>query len=138
MREKACSWAQRWTPSEQKSDYGEFKHSAGGCLRMGRVRACIGNLQFPRRTYANDETDGKTMLKNAVYMFDFMVYVHMTSTGLPKDAKKVWSSLDPKTALLAGKGSGNCENWCSETRDSVFWLKTWEPCSRPVGIEKYG
>eukprot|EP00661_Eupelagonemidae_sp_cell13_P011430 gene11430-biopygen18392 len=40
--------------------------------------------------------------------------------------KKVPSSLDPKTTLLAGKVTGNCENWCTQTQHPVFSPKTWK------------
>eukprot|EP00661_Eupelagonemidae_sp_cell13_P010346 gene10346-biopygen7756 len=46
--------------------------------------------------------------------------------GLIKNTKKIQSSLDPKTTLLAGKVAGNCENWCTQTQKSRFSPKSWK------------
>eukprot|EP00661_Eupelagonemidae_sp_cell13_P010985 gene10985-biopygen6332 len=46
--------------------------------------------------------------------------------GLIKHTKKVPSSLDPKPTLFAGKVTGNCENWCTQTQHSGFSPQTWK------------
>eukprot|EP00661_Eupelagonemidae_sp_cell13_P014618 gene14618-biopygen8116 len=67
---------------------------------MSEHRSCPGPRLFVRIFFEN-------MSKKLVSGVRRRKLEHWAAENL----KKVWSSLDPKTALLAGKVSGDCENW---------------------------